>query len=90
MVEAEPTRVVYETLPPRKSIVQQPASVQYVYVDDNNDTVQRRVIRENAPRSEVVYVDGDQPVEYIDQIVYVDENGNELDGANGDGGTRIK
>lgn len=38
-------------------------------------------IRHRRPRrpAEVVYVDDDQPVEYEDEYMYVDEDGNEVD-----------
>ena len=90
-VDSEPSRVVYETRPRRKTIVRRPSPTEYVYVDEvPNPTVRRRerVIAAPPARKEVIYVDEaeieEEPrrqpkVEYVDEYVYVDENGNEVE-----------
>jgi hypothetical protein len=77
--EPEPTRVVYESATPRrKAIVRRSSPGEFIYVDEAAGTpIVRR--RERAPRSEVVYLDGEQSTEYIDEYVYLDEAGNEID-----------
>ena len=77
--EPEPARVVYQSpVPRRKAIVRRSSPGEFVYVDDAAGTpIVRR--RERAPRSEVVYVDDESSTEYIDEYVYLDENGKEID-----------
>lgn len=89
-VESEPQRVVYETRPSRRQTIVRRSSPEYVYVDEAPTTAVRRRERIIAapPRKEVIYVDESeieeqprrqQKVEYIDEYVYVDENGNEVE-----------
>ena len=90
-VDAEPSRVVYETRPRRQTIVRRPSPTEYVYVDEAPTTAVRRrerIVAAPPPRKEVIYVDEpeiqEEPrrqakVEYVDEYVYVDQNGNEVE-----------
>ncbi|CAF3134855.1 unnamed protein product [Rotaria sp. Silwood2] len=80
-VESEPKRIIYEQPTHRRAIVRRPAppslppATEYVYVDESPSTIVRR----RPHRSEVVYINNDQPLEYDEEIVYVDDNGNEIE-----------
>lgn len=70
--------MIYEQPRARKTLIRRappPPPTEYVYVDESP----ARVVRRHAPRSEVVYVDDDRSIEYDDEVIYVDENGNEIE-----------
>ena len=76
-VESEPRRVIYEQPAHRTAFIRRPPpATEYVYVDESPSTL----IRHRRPhRSEVVYIEDDEPSEYEEEIVYVDDNGNEIE-----------
>jgi len=77
-VESEPKRMIYEQPKHRiKVIPRAPPSPEYVYVDESPS--RRRSPPPPRHRSKVVYVDDDRPVNYEEEIVYVDDNGKEID-----------
>ncbi|CAF3807310.1 unnamed protein product [Rotaria sp. Silwood1] len=62
----------------RSKVVRKPPPPQpreYVYVDESPSSNRHH----RSSRREVVYVDDDRPIEYEDEYIYVDENGNEID-----------
>ena len=75
-VESEPKRVIYEQPRRRTAVIRRPpATNEYIYVDESPSTVVRR----QPHRSEVVYIDNDRPLDYEEEIVYVDDNDNEIE-----------
>jgi len=83
-VESEPKRMIYEQPKPRTKVIPRaPPTPEYVYVDESPSPPLRR--RRSPPpppprhRPKVVYVDNDRPVNYEEEIVYVDDNGKEID-----------
>ncbi|CAF4586250.1 unnamed protein product, partial [Rotaria socialis] len=75
--EPEPAHVVYEQPRRRRTVLRRPPPppTEYVYVDESPSPVVRR----RPARSDIVYVDDDRRSEYEDEVIYVDEDGNEVD-----------
>lgn len=77
--EEEDDDVYYVEPAPRRRIKvvrrPPPPPTEYVYVDEAPAQIRRR---RPSRRPEVVYVDDDQPVQYEDEYIYVDEDGNEV------------
>ncbi|CAF0976886.1 unnamed protein product [Rotaria sordida] len=62
------------TRQPRKA--QRPSPREYIYVDETSAPTRHH----RSGRREVVYIEDDEPqIEYEDEYIYVDENGNEID-----------
>ncbi|CAF1186691.1 unnamed protein product [Rotaria sordida] len=84
-IESEPKRIIYEQPTRRRTILRRPPppppppppATQYVYVDESPSTIVRN--RRRPHRSEVVYMNNNQPLEYEEEIVYVDDNGNQIE-----------
>lgn len=74
-IEPEPQRVIYEQPRRRAAFVRRPPVKDYVYVDESPSTIVRR----HPHRSEVVYIDNDRPVQYDEEVVYLDNHHNELE-----------
>ncbi|CAF3720736.1 unnamed protein product [Rotaria sp. Silwood1] len=76
-IESEPKHIIYEQPTRRRTIRRRPPppATEYIYVDESPSTVVRR----RPHRSEVVYVNNEQPLEYEEEVVYVDDNGNEIE-----------
>ncbi|CAF3954162.1 unnamed protein product [Rotaria magnacalcarata] len=75
--ESEPVRVVYEQPRRRRTVLRRPSPppTEYVYVDESPSPVVRR----RPARSDIVYVDDDRRSQYEDEVIYVDQDGNEVD-----------
>ncbi|CAF4128018.1 unnamed protein product [Rotaria socialis] len=65
----------YDESPRRPSVMRRAPPKEYVFLDETPKPVRRSRSR----RSEIVYDDDDRPIQYEDEIVYVDEHGNEVE-----------
>ena len=75
MDEPESDHLVYDTMPRRGPVGRQVAPTQYVYADGRPASIYTR----GANGSEGAFVDGDRPVEFVDEYIYVDDNGNRVE-----------
>lgn len=70
--------VVYiDSEPPRRTTyLRRPPANEYVYVDSPPPTV---ISRHPYRSSDVVYVDNSRPIEYEEDVVYLDNHNNEVE-----------
>ena len=67
--------VVYETGRSRGPAIRSVPSTQYLYADGRPASVHTRGINGSGG----AFVDGDRPVQFVDEYMYVDDNGNQVE-----------